>query len=223
MSETLKLSPIQFAGYFINELHFSFRSALWEKMHLSVAPGFHFVPVETPSLDPVTISVSSSGGAHAQDPSLWRVELTVESDNPPEITYPYDFRVVMVGYFRVNFEDAPDNIELVIKNNCAAVLYSAAREALATATGRGPFPSVVLPSFSFAPTIAASDQNNPERSHVSERLAESPIVVMDEPFVRRRRAIILDGDDEGDKIEASSSDTSVVEGAKKRSRKRQKR
>ncbi len=68
---------------------------------------------------------------------------------PPERTYPYDFHIFMVGYFNVGEQVPPEQRESYVRLSAASMLYSAARELLATATGRGPLPCVILPAVVF--------------------------------------------------------------------------
>lgn len=62
--------------------------------------------------------------------------------------FPWRFNVSLVGYFQIA-EDWPGNKDSLFSANAPAVLYSAAREALAAVSGRGPYREVLLPSVTF--------------------------------------------------------------------------
>jgi preprotein translocase subunit SecB len=83
---------------------------------------------------------------------------------PPERKYPYDFNIILVGYFNVAEMVPEEQRELYIKVSAASILYSAAREALATATGRGPLPCVVLPPVVFTVNAEGKEAEPATRS-----------------------------------------------------------
>ena len=63
--------------------------------------------------------------------------------------FPYSFEIALIGFFQLH-DDVPDEgVERVMDANAPAVLYGAAREALATSIGRGPFRPLLLPSVHF--------------------------------------------------------------------------
>lgn len=163
MEASLEMSALQLEGYYVTELAFKV-SPVQEapKFNLQIGIGVQYEGIYTP--DPLTINVQAAAAQHAQEPLRWQHVLTVTSENPPERKYPYDFKITLVGYFVVSEEVPLDRREAFVKINAASVLYSAAREYLATATGRGPLPSVVLPTVVFGLT--------PEKEPAPKTLAE---------------------------------------------------
>lgn len=161
MSASIQISALHLEGYYITELTFKVRPLQGEpqfQMHggIGVQHGGTYVP------DPITINVQASAVQHPEELDRWQHILTVTSQIPPERKYPYDFKIALVGYFKVSEQISPERRESFIKVNAASVLYSAAREALATATGRGPLPCVVLPTVVF---VLTSDQEQlPDRA-----------------------------------------------------------
>ena len=68
---------------------------------------------------------------------------------PKENRFPYSFEIVLIGFFELHDTVRDEQITRVLDSNAPALLYSAAREALATSVGRGPFRPLLLPSVHF--------------------------------------------------------------------------
>jgi preprotein translocase subunit SecB len=145
----LQQSPLQIEGYYVREFTFAVRPG-FEEEPLAMQTGLHMQEVNLFNPDPITINMLTGGGRNPNDPLRWVSIVEIKSQMEPERRFPYDFRVVLVGFFRI---DPPpegatvtEEIERVIKINSTSILYSAAREFIAGVTGRGPLPGVVLPS-----------------------------------------------------------------------------
>jgi len=88
------------------------------------------------------------------DPCKNRVRLTISQTGP---NVAYHFRIIMVGFFEVSKEylekKGPEDTERLVAVNGPAVLYSAAREVLATISARGPYRDenieILLPTITF--------------------------------------------------------------------------
>jgi preprotein translocase subunit SecB len=82
----------------------------------------------------------------------------VNTNERAEGDFPYSFKLVYVGFFRVVKDFPADRIEQMVRVNGPALLYSAAREALVYLSGRGRRPAIMLPSITFIepPRIAKS-------------------------------------------------------------------
>ncbi len=161
MDALVQISALHLEGYYVTELTFKVRPLQGEpqfQMHggIGVQHGGTFVP------DSITINVQTGAVQHPEELDRWQHILTVTSQIPPEKKYPYDFQITLVGYFKVSEQVPPERREAFIKVNAASVLYSAAREALAAATGRGPLPCVVLPTIAFV--LAPEQKQLPERT-----------------------------------------------------------
>jgi preprotein translocase subunit SecB len=86
---------------------------------------------------------------NAKDKRRYRLELQITSGDEKENALPYHFDITLVGFFRLTRIRSTTQIEPFITRDAAAILYSAARELLASITGRGPFPAIVLPVILF--------------------------------------------------------------------------
>lgn len=133
-------SPLIIDFYFVKKVHFELKEGFDLKFDQDIQ-------AETPNLN---IFVES--GKHTEQPNQWKFELRVESeDKTSSNDFPYTFGVTLVGYFRVHEDFPPESADLLAQVNAPSVLYSAAREFLASVTGRSPYKAILLPSVSFAP------------------------------------------------------------------------
>lgn len=99
---------------------------------------------------------------HKDDPRRWIFSLTIELPDKAENKYPYSFRIVLVGFFNVSPAYHAEQTAVLVNANAPALLYSAAREFIATATGRGPFMALWLPSAMFFKPREAIQTNKAE-------------------------------------------------------------
>lgn len=155
----IRLSPLEIEGYYVREFRFAVRPDIEENMRLAMQGGLHVQSENLFNPDEITFNLQSGGGFHAEDPSRMMAIVELETKNPPERKVPYDFRVVLVGYFKLHGSQTTDmeNVEKAIKINMTSILYSAARELIAVVTGRGPFPAMILPSI----VISLNEQKAP--------------------------------------------------------------
>lgn len=84
--------------------------------------------------------------AGAPRKAAYRLRLSLP---PKENRFPYSFEIVMIGFFHLHDAVPEEQVARVLDANAPAVLYGAAREALATSIGRGPFRPLLLPSVNF--------------------------------------------------------------------------
>lgn len=106
--------------------------------------------------------------------------LTIELDDSSGTKYPCVFSISLVGFFEVAKEWPVEQVDILFNANAPALLYSAAREALATVTGRSPFKGILLPSVTFVPPPPAPPkQQEGERTfsekEQSEEKSETPL------------------------------------------------
>jgi len=147
----VQVSLLQLEGYYVQELSFVVRPGLEDQMNLAMQGGLHVQSLQGLfNPDPITINVQAGIAPNSEDPLRWGCIIRVESRNVTEKRFPYDFVAVLVGYFKVHESVPAENIEPMVKINGASLLYSAARELIATATGRGPFPAALLPTIAFS-------------------------------------------------------------------------
>jgi preprotein translocase subunit SecB len=127
-------SPLQLEGYYLTDL--SFQASL----------DHHSAGGETKIwAEDLESAVWYENKGHGK----WRVVLRVELPSTSEHRGPYSFKVGLIGFFELASDYRGGNAEQLVKINGPSMLYSAAREALASVTGRGPFPPVLLPSVNF--------------------------------------------------------------------------
>jgi preprotein translocase subunit SecB len=133
----LQLSPLQLNKYFIKELHFAVKGDFDGKYD------------QTAEFPYPQLSARVSHTQSEQNPREWRLELTLESDDSQSEKFPYTLKIILVGYFTVIEEYPSERANMLAHVNGPSLLYSAAREALVTITGRSGFPAIVLPSVMF--------------------------------------------------------------------------
>jgi preprotein translocase subunit SecB len=143
------ISPLQLEGYYVQEFHFAARQAPEGPSPLFFQFGLH--PQLGELFDPgdLTINTQIGGGVNQEDPNRIVSVVRIESRTEAEVKSPYDFLVVMVGHFILNAQPPAEeraNAMEALRTTAASVLYSAARELIASVTGRGPFPAAILPT-----------------------------------------------------------------------------
>lgn len=160
----LRLSPLQLNRYFIKELSYA------------VKDGFdgRYDPTAVFPYPHLSSRVRST--RDESDPRSWKFELTVESDDAQSEDFPYSLRIVLVGEFAVVASYSAERADLLAKVNGPSLLYSAAREALVTVTGRSGFPAIVLPSVLFLPP----DEGSPKAAEQTP-VAEPPPPAQESP------------------------------------------
>jgi|SRR5947209_11347498 len=149
----MKPSPLAIEGYYVEELSVSLTPKYKKKQEYLAWIGFHFQPESMYKPDPVTFDVFGDLAQNRDEHNRWRYEIQIKSHESKRKNFPYSFNVGLVGYFRVD-EKLPENVKRIFINASApAILYAAARELLATVTGRGPYPAIILPSVSFMDNV----------------------------------------------------------------------
>lgn len=128
------LSPLQLEGYFLKELSYS------------IADPLEGLPQRVDDSLSVELSVSDVTQPLGPDQRSWRCELSVAT---AEDDQRYEFRITMVGFFKVHPDLDSKLIPQIAEANCPAVLYSTCREIVATITRRSPYPATLLPVVTF--------------------------------------------------------------------------
>ncbi|MHB1324824.1 MAG: hypothetical protein ACYC0L_01230 [Thermoleophilia bacterium] len=145
----MNLSPLQLEGYYARQINFSLKQSIEEKTEFFSPTGLQYIPVNFEEIDPFQMNVAIQGAVRDDDSSRWRFELTIKSTDLEDNNFPYEFEIAVVGYFKSHLENNPKN-EHLIRTNGISILYSTAREMLASASSRSLFPGILLPSMSFA-------------------------------------------------------------------------
>ena len=79
----------------------------------------------------------------------WQVALEIKQLVGEGVNYPYAYRLVLVGFFRVEMGVPSEHEERTVRIHGASVLYGMAREIVRAFTGRGPHRAVLIPTVSF--------------------------------------------------------------------------
>ncbi|MHB8859330.1 MAG: hypothetical protein ACYC6Z_07600 [Thermoleophilia bacterium] len=169
-------SPLQLEGYYIKNLEFSLRASVEEEATFFAPIGLQYLPNEIKEIDPVTINFSGGGGPNSEDVSRWKFNLRIKSDIQADSNYPYDFSLEIVGFFKVFFPEPLGKDEVTLRVNATSLIYTTAREVLASATSRGPYPGVLLPTVSFAnsPLVERAEDIQKETQKPAKSKSDSP-------------------------------------------------
>ena len=141
-----------------------------EELCFSVDPKYKFDPSseeEEPKIQPDDIEVNVEPFHHPGDPLKWYFKLWVKLDDK-EGKFPYVFSIRLSGFFEVSKSYSGASADQFAQVNAPSILYSAARELLAVATGRARHLSVILPLVTFyeppaaaAPTLTTESGTKP--------------------------------------------------------------
>lgn len=132
------ISHLQLETYFLKEISYSLRNNL------------DTIPERISEIQPVELEITDLTTPIDESDNAWRCELVIKSsDEEKEGNSFYDFRIVMVGFFKVHPGLPADYAQALAESNCPAVLYSTSREIIATVTRRSPYPAVLLPLVTF--------------------------------------------------------------------------
>ena len=134
----MKPAPLQLVDYFII------------KLNLEANPHYDEDSEKGANLD--TISVTQEVNqveTQESEGTTWRVAMNIKQEIPKGRNIPYQFELEIHGEIFAFPVLEGKRLETVIKANAPAMLFGAAREIIRAATGRGPFPAVVIPSTNF--------------------------------------------------------------------------
>jgi preprotein translocase subunit SecB len=161
----MRSSPLLLKEYFTTSLSFS------------ATPGFESNIPDVRVISPKDLKVEVLEGQQEDNPLQRSCQLIVELNDTTGSKFPYNFSIVLVGFFEVIPEWPPDRVDQLFSANAPAVLYSAAREALAAATGRGPYPEILLPSVTFVQPPDKKMEHNEKQLSFSdvEKLPEKSV------------------------------------------------
>jgi preprotein translocase subunit SecB len=128
-------SPLHLNFYFVESLR-------W-KTDAAFEPGDDNAPLQVSDLKANLERDDDEDDVRA---AAFRLTLTLE---PSAGRFPYTFEIVLIGVFRLDDSVPDERLALVLDANAPALLFGAAREALATSLGRGPFRPLILPTVHF--------------------------------------------------------------------------
>jgi preprotein translocase subunit SecB len=130
------ISPLQLDSYFLKSMHFELKSGFDRVSTGDMVP---------PDLEIGVVSVERN----PENPAQWRFEVSLELPDEPDNKFPYTVATTLVGVFTVNEHYPEEHAERLARVNGPAVLYSSAREIVASITGRSPYPKLLIPSVTF--------------------------------------------------------------------------
>lgn len=164
------ISHLQLDTYFLKEISYSLNDNL------------DSIPEKITVFEPIGLEITDHTNPLDIDPQAWRCELTIESSGEEANKNPfYKFKIVMVGFFKVNPNLPSEQARILAETNCPAVLYSTSREVIATITRRSPYPVILLPLVTFIkgsglPAVKGDDKPQPEpktkRKTVKRKVAD---------------------------------------------------
>ncbi len=128
---------MQVKKYFLAELVFQVKNEIEE------------TETDLASLKTPEIGITANTVEIDSENRKWKCELIIQTKDKENA--PYNFRIVLVGFFEINLDYKAEMVEQLAKFNCPSVLYSTAREMLTATIRRSPFPPVMLPSVMFSP------------------------------------------------------------------------
>lgn len=168
----LSSSPLQLEHYYIQALRFETK-AEFDRDNMDSAPA----PDE---LQWNLEHHQSETGARS-----FRLTLRLPPENQ---RFAYAFEIIVVGLFRVD-ENFAGDADMMADANAPAVLFGAAREAIASVTGRGAFAALCLPTVHFLDIERQNAANQNTEAEEAPASAEaspkvSPAVVKGKPSKR---------------------------------------
>jgi preprotein translocase subunit SecB len=158
-------APLQLEGYYVEHIRCSVVAEPDRLAQVDMLPGLHMHSPLPPAISLYGVNVGFGAAQNEKNKQRYRLELRVtngeeEKNNP----LPYHFDVTLVGFFRLMGMKTTPHIEPAMIRNAAMILYSSARELLASVTGRGPFPAIVLPTVFFDPSGEATPAKKPRKA-----------------------------------------------------------
>lgn len=149
-ADPIQVAPatLQMDGYYVKEVQCSVRNNLDEESHLALGTGLHIQPSHVMSCPSPSVNVEIWVGQPLRDQPKFRAMLKIKSDDE-EDENPYVFSIKLAGFFSVVNGDFSKAKRVLYYRNAVMLLYSAAREIIASTTARGPFPAFILPTLTF--------------------------------------------------------------------------
>ncbi len=133
----MRSAKIQLENYFVEELFYKFQDS--NKLSAD----------NPPKLIPSNLEVKVGLADNKENGHKKLCILTISLKEETKKSFPYDFKVSLVGFFEID-SSCPDNeVDLLLSVNAPSVLFSAARELLLLVTGRARFFPLMLPTVIF--------------------------------------------------------------------------
>lgn len=88
-------------------------------------------------------------GEASDNPKMFQLSLKLKIESPPDKKAPYTGEIEAVGLFRVVENCPAEKAPEIVEAYGSSVLFAAIRELVLTITSRGPWPALLLSTFSF--------------------------------------------------------------------------
>lgn len=147
-------ASIRLDGYYIKELHCGVSGDLDGKANFTLGTGLHIQHAGIMECPTISTNLLVDMGQNKKDPTKFRMMLRITSDDKKD-EIPYTFDLQLIGYFSVPEVEPFFGMDVWVHRSAVMILYSTAREVIASVTGRGPFPALILPTLTFDLTESA--------------------------------------------------------------------
>ncbi len=134
----MNLSPLQLTDYFLTHLS------------LDSNPEFNSAKPADDPVEYLTVVPGCDASDYKEEQgSEWLVSLEITQTIPEGVNLPYSFALHMYGFVLASPHLEGAMLKRTVHANGPAMLFGAAREIIRAATGRGPWPAVIIPSTNF--------------------------------------------------------------------------
>jgi preprotein translocase subunit SecB len=155
LTSQVKLAALQLDGYYVRALSISVRPGLDDATRFVLSAGLNIQPAQAMEASPPFPDMLTNMSKHTSAPHKYRLIFQVKSPEKEDEKVPYVYNLELVGFLTVLRKKLTGEEEEFVLQNATMILYSTAREILAAATSRGPFPALLLPTVNFTiPTLA---------------------------------------------------------------------
>ncbi len=107
-------------------------------------------------------------GRSAEDQRSFQLTLKLKLESPPDKKATYTGEIHAVGLFRVLEAYPVEHAGALVETYGSSVLFAAIRELLLNLTSRGPWPSILLSTFSFVPPKDKKPLDAPQPADVAK-------------------------------------------------------
>lgn len=146
---------MQLEHYFVEEVSFNLQSENLESDE------------RLPILEGEDLEIEVALGEGKDDRSKRFCQLTVNLSERAAKTFPYNFRIQMLGFFNLDSTVSEPESEILMTNGAPSLLYTAAREYFLLITGRTRFHPLMLPTIFFAPNAESEKENESKKKRIS--------------------------------------------------------
>ncbi|NLI97098.1 hypothetical protein GX441_00370 [bacterium] len=160
----MKRSPLQVETYFLHELSFEVSEEYDDRK-----------PVSDNS---TSFQYFMDFGCHDVKKHKWFCALGVRFKPEVNDNAPYSYKVVLIGYFKVEGNiPSKEAEEKLVHANAPALLYTVAREILSSVSASARWGRIILPTVYF-PAVTSAELNSPKSERTTSSSAKSKSKVL---------------------------------------------